>query len=157
MCQLWNTICPVHTCSTHYSLKPASNARMKAKLKFLNELSKPPFLLNFVPTNETEPPWVFFVISHCKSSWCLGKDAEVFSTSLHTRSENSALQRLLPAMGFFSMLFLSENPRVYFLGIAYNPPTFPTEKEEHFSSMKSGWTNSEQSWSFLTPIFPFVD
>lgn len=63
---------------------------VKAKLKFLNKLSKPPFLLYFVPANETVPPWVSFVSSHRKSSWCPGKDAEVFSMSLRTRSEKSA-------------------------------------------------------------------
>lgn len=105
-------------------------SEVKAKLKFLDKLSKPPFLLNFVPTTEIVPPWVSFVSSYHKSSRYLGKDAAVFSMSLRTRSENSALQHLSPAMWFSSVLFLSKNPSMYFLGIIYNPPTFPTEEEE---------------------------
>lgn len=82
-------ICPVRIYNTIFK-NPLAMSEVKAKLIFLNKLSKPPFLLYFVATNKTVPPWVFFVSSHRKSSWCPGKDAEVFSMSLRTRSENGA-------------------------------------------------------------------
>lgn len=67
---------------------------VKVKLKILNKSSKPPFLFIFVPTTYIVPPSSFFVTSHHKPSWCLGKEALVFSMTVPTVRENSALQYL---------------------------------------------------------------
>lgn len=77
---------------------------VKVKLKILNKSSKPPFLFIFVPTAYIVPPSSFFVTSHHKPSWCLGKEALVFSMTVPTVRENSALQYLWSAIFFLLLL-----------------------------------------------------